>query len=42
MLSKTNILICYMSKTDLRMRRYNMMNIAKITRDLGKKREVNP
>ena len=40
MLSEANILICYMPKTELRMRSYGMMNIAKIIRDLGKKQPL--
>ena len=36
-LSETNIMICYMPKTELRMRRYSTMNMAKNMqkRDLG-------
>ena len=36
-LSETNIFICYMHESELRMQSYDMMNMSKKIRDLGKK-----
>ena len=41
-LSETNILICYMHESELRMQSYEAMNMSIWIRDLGKKNGVNP